>query len=132
MALTADAWCRGGRPTTIIADAFATRVHTDGDAVARGVTWRIGASGELFTEEARAIVLSCGTVETPRLWMNSGLPNPNGWVGRGLTDHFVDAVSGLMPFDTGSSRGPGCGGRIDYPGAGMLEVVGKHRGCAPA
>jgi hypothetical protein len=88
----------------------------------------MGTSGELLTEDARAVVLSCGTVETPRLWMNSGLPNPNGWVGRGLTDHFVDLVSGIMPFDVGSSRGPGSNGRIDYPGVGMLEVIGVTPG----
>ena len=74
-------------------------------------------------------MLSCRAVETPRLWLNSALPNPNGWVGVGLTDHFVDAVSGLMPFDTGMTRGPPApNGRIDYPGVGMLEVVGKRRG----
>ena len=82
----------------------------------------------MFTEEARVIVLSCGTVETPRLWFNSGLPNPNGWAGRGLTDHFVDLVSGIMPFDVGSSRGPGSNGRIDYPGVGMLEAIGVTPG----
>jgi hypothetical protein len=54
--------------------------------------------------------------------------NPNGWVGRGLTDHFVDAVTGRMPFDTGSSRGPGCLARIDFPGIGMLEAVGETPG----
>ena len=128
MALTCDAWSRTGRPMTLIADAFAVQVRTDAPSVARSVTWRIGATGELFTEEAHVIVLACGTVETPRLWLNSGLPNPNGWVGRGLTDHFVDAVTGLMPFDTGASRGPGSGGRIDIPGVGMLEVVGETPG----
>jgi GMC oxidoreductase len=92
------------------------------------VTWRVAGSGEMVSEDARAIVLSCGTVETPRLWLNSGLPNPNGWVGRGLTDHFVDLVSGIMPFDVGSSRGPGSNGRIDYPGVGMLEVIGVTPG----
>jgi choline dehydrogenase-like flavoprotein len=128
MALTCDLWSRTGKTVTLIADAFAVQVGTDAQSIARTVTWRIGASGALFTEEASVIVLSCGTVETPRLWLNSGLPNPNGWVGRGLTDHFVDAVTGLMPFDTGSSRGPGSGGRIDYPGVGMLEVVGETPG----
>lgn len=127
MALTADAWARGGRPITLIADAFVTGIDIDG-STARGVRWRVGGTGDVFTEEARAIVLSCGTVETPRLWLNSGLPNPNGWIGRGLTDHFVDAVTGLMPFDTASTRGQGCGGRIDFPGVGMLEVVGETPG----
>jgi choline dehydrogenase-like flavoprotein len=112
----------------LIADAFAVDVGVDLGRTARSVTWRVGATGEMFTEEARVIVLSCGTVETPRLWLNSGLPDPNGWVGRGLTDHFVDLVSGIMPFDVGSSRGPGSNGRIDYPGAGMLEVIGVTPG----
>jgi len=132
MALTCDRWSKSGKPVTLISDAFATRVETDEHSVARGITWRIGATGAIFKEESRVVVLACGTVETPRLWLNSGLPNPNGWVGRGLTDHFVDAVTGLMPFDTGSSRGPGCGGRIDYPGVGMLEVVGETPGLRAA
>jgi choline dehydrogenase-like flavoprotein len=128
MALTCGFWKRGGRGITLIADAFAVNVKTDNNGAARSVTWRIGRTGELVTEEARAIVLSAGTVETPRLWLNSGLPNPNDWVGRGLTDHFVDAVTGVMPFYTGSTKGNGSGGRIDYPGAGMLEVVGETPG----
>jgi hypothetical protein len=33
-----------------------------------------------------------------------------------------------MPFDTGASRGPGCNGRIDYPGVGMIEPVGETPG----
>jgi choline dehydrogenase-like flavoprotein len=132
MALTCDVWSRSGQAITLIPDAFTVRIGTDAPSVARRVTWRVGTTGERFTEDARVIVLACGTVETPRLWLNSGLPNPNGWVGHGLTDHFVDAVTGLMPFDTGSSRGPGSGGRIDFPGAGMLEIVGETPGLRAA
>lgn len=128
MALTGDLWCRHGKAVTLVTDAFAVRIEADGGEVARGVTWRIGSTGELFTEEARVIVLAAGTVENPRLWLNSGLPDPNGWVGRGLTDHFVDVVTGVMPYDTGSTRGPGSNGRIDFPGYGMLEVVGETPG----
>jgi choline dehydrogenase-like flavoprotein len=127
MALTADRWSTEGKAITLVADAFATRVNTDGVS-ARSVTWRVGATGEMLTEEAVVIVLACGTVETPRLWLNSGLPNSNGWVGRGLTDHYVDVVTGVMPFDVGTTRGPGSNGRIDYPGYGMLEVVGDTPG----
>jgi choline dehydrogenase-like flavoprotein len=132
MALTCDQWSPGGRAVTLLADAFATRINTDAQSIARSVTWRIGTTGEIITEEAQVIVLACSTVETPRLWFNSGLPNPNEWVGRGLTDHFVDAITGVMPFDTGSTRGPGCGGRIDFPGVGMLEVVGETPGLRAA
>jgi choline dehydrogenase-like flavoprotein len=132
MALTADRWARNGKRITLIADAFAVRVHTDELGAARGVTWRLGKTADVQTEDARVTVLAGGTVETPRLWLNSGLPNPNGWVGRGLTDHFVDAVTGLMPFDTASSRGPGCGARIDFPAVGMLEPVGETPGLRAA
>ncbi len=128
MALTCYLWSRHGKAVTLITDAFATKINTDSSSTTRSVSWRVGASGEQFTEEALVIVLACGAVENPRLWLNSGLPNPNGWIGQGLTDHFVDVVTGVMPFDTGSTRGPGSNGRIDYPGYGMLEVVGETPG----
>jgi choline dehydrogenase-like flavoprotein len=127
MALTAGRWARGGRPITLVANAFAVRVETErgGPQVrARGITWRATQTGEVVTEDARVVVLAGGAVETPRLWLNSGLPDPNGWVGRGLTDHYPDLVVGLMPFETGASKGPGSGARADFPGRGCLYVGG--------
>lgn len=123
MALTADLWAKGGKAITLVTDAFATRIQTDGNRVARGVTWRIGATGEVRTEETRVVVIACGAIETPRLWLMSGLPNPNNWVGRGLTDHFLDVVVGVMPFDIGASKGPGSAARADFPGDGAIENV---------
>jgi choline dehydrogenase-like flavoprotein len=127
MALTANAWAPGGRPVTLIADAFATHVHTEhrGDElVATGVSWRLGATGETVREDARVVVMAGGCTETPRLWFNSGLPNPNGWVGRGYTDHFFDWVVGVFDETTDSSKGPGSSARCDFPGRGGLENVG--------
>lgn len=121
MALTADIWA-GGKPVTLITDAFVTRVNVDSQSVAKSVTWRVGATGENVTEDAQVIVMAGGTIETPRLWLNSGLPNPNDQIGRGLTDHFTDSVIGVMPFYTGNSKGPGSNARIDFPGHGMLEL----------
>ena len=74
-------------------------------------------------EDARVVVLAAGTVETPRLWFNSNLPNPNGWVGRGLTDHHLDMVTGVFDSETGSSKGAGSSARIDYPGYGGIENI---------
>jgi choline dehydrogenase-like flavoprotein len=128
MAVTADAWASGGRAVTLATDAFATRVHVSRDllgrATARAVTWRDTRTGETHTEDARVVVLATGCVEGPRLWLNSGLPNPNGWVGRGLTDHALDWVVGLFPFDTGSSRGAQSQARADFPARGGMENVG--------
>ena len=127
MALTADAWHRGGKRATLITDAFVTKIvsaQEGADTVAKGVTWRENATGAEHTEEAKVVVLSAGCTEGPRLWFNSDLPNPNDWVGRGYTDHHFDWVIGQMPFYTGSSKGPGSSARVDVPGHGGLENVG--------
>lgn len=121
MALTADEW-GDGRPLTIVSDAFALGIDRDpSSGAARGVTWREGATGTIHSEDASVVVMSCGAIESPRLWLNSGLPNTSGWVGRGLTDHHFDMVVGLMPDDIGASVGPSSAARIDFPGRGMIE-----------
>ena len=127
MALTADRWQRGGRAANLVANAFVERIEfsTNGaSATATGVSYRVGSHGELETEQARVVVLAAGAIESPRLWLNSGLPNPNGWVGRGMTNHFSDAVTALMPFETGFSKGPQSAARADFPGRGCLQAIG--------
>ena len=126
MALTADRWTRG-KAATLTADAFAVRVETSGDAV-RGITWRNTRTGQTQTEEAKVVVLAGGPLETPRLWLNSGLPNPNDQVGRGLTDHYLDFVVGRFNSYTGSSKGPTSAARLDFPGYGGLEQAGVMPG----
>src|SRR4029077_3645803 len=112
---------------TLVSDAFVTTIGTEnhgGETVAHRVTWRVGATGERVTEDAAVVVMAGGCTEDPRLWLNSNLPNPNGWVGRGYTDHFFDWGIGVMPFYTGSSKGVGSSARADFPGHGGLENVG--------
>lgn len=127
MALTADVWAPDGKPVELIADAYVTQVHAEdvgGTLTATGVTWRDNVSGEKHREDARVVVMAGGCTENPRLWFNSGLPNPNDWVGRGYTDHFFDWLVGTFDDDTGSSKGPGSSARLDIPGYGGLENVG--------
>jgi choline dehydrogenase-like flavoprotein len=126
MALTADRWTRG-RAVRLVPDAFVVRVDTDG-ANATGVTWRDTRTGALTTEDAKVVVLAAGPVETPRLWLNSGLPNPNDQVGRGLTDHYLDFLVGRFAAYTGSSKGPTSAARLDFPGFGGLEQAGVSPG----
>jgi choline dehydrogenase-like flavoprotein len=127
MALTADRWHRGGRAAILLTGSFADRIEfsTNGATVsARGVSWVSEATGERFTEVARVVVLAAGAIESPRLWLNSDLPNPNRWVGRGMTNHFEDTITGLMPFETGFTKGPTSAARADFPGHGSLQAVG--------
>jgi choline dehydrogenase-like flavoprotein len=131
MAMTADAWTPGGKAITLVANAFATQIHSarrNGETVATGVTWRDTNTGEVSREDAKVVVMSAGTTENPRLWFNSGLPNPNDWVGRGYTDHYFDWLVGLFDKDTGSSKGVGSSARVDWPGKGGLENVGLPPG----
>jgi len=127
MALTADRWAKG-RAAELVADAFVTRVNllpaaSPGPSLAGGVTWRSTTTGTEHTEEAHVVVLAGGAIETPRLWLSCGLPNPNDLVGRGMTDHYPDFVIGRFGRDTGSTRGPGSNARADFPGYGSLEVT---------
>jgi choline dehydrogenase-like flavoprotein len=125
MALTADRWTHG-RAATLIPDAFAVKVSAD--AAARSVTWRNTRTGALTTEEGKVVVLAAGPIETPRLWLNSGLPNPNDQVGRGLTDHYLDFVVGRFARYTGSSKGATSAARADFPGYGCIEQAGVAPG----
>src|SRR5207249_4208645 len=123
MALTVGQWAPGGKPVTLVTDAFVTTVLLD-KGEAAGVRWRVGKTGDTQEERAKVVVLSAGCTENPRLWLNNQLPNPNDWVGRGYTDHFFDWVIGELPSSTGSSKGVGSSARCDLPGRGGLENVG--------
>jgi choline dehydrogenase-like flavoprotein len=125
MALTAERWTHG-RAATLVPDAFAVKVTAAG--AARSVTWRNTRTGALTTEDAKVIVLAAGPIETPRLWLNSGLPNPNDQVGRGLTDHYLDFVVGRLSRYTGSSKGATSAARADFPGYGCIEQAGVAPG----
>jgi len=125
MALTADRWTHG-RAATLVPDAFAMKVSADGGV--RSVTWRNTRTGALTTEEGKVVVLAAGPIETPRLWLNSGLPNANDQVGRGLTDHYLDYVVGRLARYTGSSKGATSAARADFPGYGCIEQVGAVPG----
>ncbi|WP_410640986.1 GMC family oxidoreductase N-terminal domain-containing protein [Amycolatopsis sp. lyj-346] len=125
MMLTADAWAPGGRAAELLTGAYVVRVLTEQSGsrtVARGVVFRT-PDGALHTVEARVVVLAGGCVENPRLWLNSGLPNPNDWVGRGLTEHHLDWVVGVFDEHTGAAKGAGSNCRMDFPGYGGVENV---------
>ncbi|MGW0252031.1 GMC oxidoreductase [Nocardia goodfellowii] len=127
LGLAADAVRPGGKSIELLADFFVTAINWEhrGNAVmATGVTWRDNADGAVCTEDARVVVLAGGATESPRLWFNSGLPDPNNWVGRGHTDHFLDWVVGSFDEYTGNSKGANSAARVDFPGHGGIENVG--------
>lgn len=124
------------RPNT-----FSTKVLTErdpGEGIrAVGVQFRDTWTGEMGQLTARAVVMAAGSIESPRLWMNSGLPlNP--WVGKGLTTHWFDYVYGVFDekdlsniLGTSSVNphvGQNSAARFEYPGLGMIQPFGMSPG----
>lgn len=117
------------QPNAFVTDVL--RRRRDGELVATGVEYRDTWSGTTERIEADAVVLAAGCIETPRLWLNSGLPD-DGWVGRGLTTHWFDWVVGFFEESqvesvTGREElrpyvGQNGAARLDYPGLGALAV----------
>lgn len=112
-------------------DAFATKILTgtrDGALAAQGVQWRNTRTGEVKEATAETVILAAGCIESPRLWLNSGLPNSTDSVGRNLTLHWFDFVTGYFPNPIHPAVGQNSQSRIDVPGLGCLEVVGLGPG----
>ncbi|SDY04790.1 Choline dehydrogenase [Evansella caseinilytica] len=122
-------------------NAFATKIitedHHEEGTRAIGLEYRDTWTGRYEECYAKVIVLAGGCAETPRLWLNSGLPR-NPWVGKGLTTHYFDWVTGIFderylinligepsasPFVGNTS-----GARLDYPGLGAMHVSGVSPG----
>jgi hypothetical protein len=120
---------------------FITKILTHYDSCgclqAHGVIIRDTWTGEIGELHGKIIVMATGAIETPRLWINSGLPD-NPWVGRGLVNHYFDYVFGLFDREdiqriVGVTNlepyeGVFSSSRLDIPGIGCIEPVGLTPG----
>jgi len=126
---------------TVRPNTFVTKILTEKDINeeirAVGVQFRDTWTGETGKLKAKVVVMAAGAIETPRLWLNSGLPY-NPWVGRGLTNHWFDCISGIFDekvlmniLGTSDAKpyvGQNSAARFDYPGLGMLLSFGLSPG----
>ncbi|MFN2545013.1 MAG: GMC oxidoreductase [Actinomycetota bacterium] len=111
----------------VVPNAFATAVlfeNGSNRARARGVRWRDTSTGEGHEAEASVVVMAGGSVENPRLWFNSGLPNSHDAVGRRLTTHLQDFVTGFFDREVNPDVGQVTMARADFPGNGTMFVQG--------
>jgi choline dehydrogenase-like flavoprotein len=51
------------------------------------------------TYQAKAVVLSAGTIESAKIALQSGLQDPNGLIGKGITDHMIRYRHFVVPPD---------------------------------
>ena len=112
---------------TVLADAFATEILVTAGSAGRpraaGVRWRDTRGGATEEAFAGAVVLAAGSVETPRLWLNSALPD-RGSVGRYLTCHYPDVVTGFFDRPTHPDIGQVTMAKADCPGQGVMWAEG--------
>ncbi len=122
-------------------NAFVIKILTETDSNqelhAVGVIYRDTWTGERVELRADVVVMSGGGIETPRLWLNSGLPE-NPWVGKGLVNHWFDCVSGIYEEEVlmdvierpniNPFVGQNAAARFDYPGLGVIETFGMSPG----
>ncbi|MFP5224945.1 MAG: GMC oxidoreductase [Actinomycetota bacterium] len=88
----------------------------------RAVRYRT-QDGKVIEQDGERFVLTAGAIESPRIYLASGLPD-NGWVGRGLTTHALDLVAGVLPEEVDPSVGQVSMARCDFPGFGSVFSLG--------
>lgn len=120
------------RPNTFVTRVLAVESETEG-LRAIGVITRDTWTGEVNEFRAKVVVMAGGGIETPRLWLNSELPQ-NPWVGKGLTTHWFDSITGIFDerailnalgvSDIKPFVGQNAAARFDYPGVGCIITVG--------
>jgi len=118
----------------VVSDAHVTRILTDGSGAACGVEYKIKNDPQTYTEYAPVVFLAGGAIESVRLYLNSGLPDPNpSWpqVGHWLTDHQQSEVMFFCDEPVVTRPYVGC-----FPGAfitnptptdqrdGIIEAIG--------
>ncbi|MEQ8663673.1 MAG: GMC family oxidoreductase N-terminal domain-containing protein, partial [Gammaproteobacteria bacterium] len=103
--LTFIADARASGRCTIVSEASVTNIVRGERDRVRGVEYH-DAAGALQRLAARAVVVACGAVETPRLLLNcDGLGNESGQVGRHFLETLYYVVSAEHPEPLGSHRG---------------------------
>src|SRR4029453_691689 len=113
----------------VLPNVFASEILFDppvngGRGRARGVRWRDTVTGLTDEAESRVVVLAGGSIESPRLYLNSGLPDPAGVVGRYLITHDQDIVTGFFDREVHPDIGQVTMSRADFPGFGTVFTQG--------
>ncbi|AKU92122.1 GMC family oxidoreductase [Vulgatibacter incomptus] len=123
---------------TIVPRAMATEVVAGSDGKVRGVRW-LDERGELHEQRARVVVVSCSTIESSRLLLNSrskrfpdGLANGNGQVGRNLCFSANASVLAELHEDGGGKGIPGLlEGRTMWLGRSVQDFYRLEGGPVP-
>jgi choline dehydrogenase-like flavoprotein len=114
-------------------ECVVTRIETDANGKAKSVVY-FDKNGMEYEQKAKIIIVSAGTVQTPRLLLNSkssqhpdGLANSSGMVGRNWMQHISLFSAAVFPDRIDSYRGF-FGGAISLDRAGTNKKNSFVRG----
>ncbi|HZS09304.1 MAG TPA: GMC family oxidoreductase [Blastocatellia bacterium] len=97
---------------TLVTNAMAHKVNLNSKGLASGVSYVDKATGREREIKARAVVLGCGTLETTRLLLLSGIANSSGMIGKNFIEHLDASATAYLPELSFKTReaGDGIGG----------------------
>jgi choline dehydrogenase-like flavoprotein len=90
---------QGNQSLTINLNHAVTRLLTENDHVTGVVAYDLIANRER-TYQAKVVVLAAGTIESAKIALLSGLQDPNGKIGVGITDHPIFFTHFALPVNS--------------------------------
>ncbi|MEO6724347.1 MAG: GMC family oxidoreductase [Blastocatellia bacterium] len=97
---------------TLIPNAMAHKINLNKKGMADGVSYIDKETGRTLEIKARTVVVGCGTLESTRLLLNSGIANSSGLIGKNFIEHLDVSAQGFLPDLSFGQRetGDGIGG----------------------
>jgi len=96
----------------LIPNAMAHKINLDAKGLASGVSYIDKATGKDVEVKGRIVIAACGTLETTRLLLASGIANSSGMIGRNFIEHLDVGAEAYFPslFNIEREAGDGIGG----------------------
>lgn len=97
---------------TLIPNAMAHKINTNKKGLASGVSYIDKTTGKTTEVKGRAVMVACGTLESTRLMLLSGIANSSGLVGKNFLEHLDYSGQAYFPelFWQPREAGDGIGG----------------------
>ncbi|MGE0884415.1 MAG: GMC family oxidoreductase [Blastocatellales bacterium] len=97
---------------TLIPNAMAFKINKNAKGLASGVGYIDKATGKTSEVKARSVVVACGTLESTRLLLHSGIANSSGLIGKNFIEHLDVGAQAYFPelFWQPREAGDGIGG----------------------
>jgi choline dehydrogenase-like flavoprotein len=114
---------------TLIANAMAHKINLNAKGLAGGVSYIDKTTGRTREVKARTVIVACGTLESTRLLLHSGITNSSGMIGRNFIEHLDVGAQAYFPelFFADREAGDGIGGsHIVIPWFGYFRKEEKR------